>query len=263
MASCIFLALASQPLEKLLHIRPQLQWGPQIKFSLFFLPSWRAMCWGVGRDALREGPALSPALPLGPPPLVPTSGRGTDVWLVTSDGLAQSLYLFFQGHCGCQGPSVSFPHLSKLSCSQTSSPHGVLLCMEGCQQILTFPIPLAVHPLSTSGGFSKRTPHHSSTHTPILAHMAGMQVVSWVYRLGSIGFLFLLCWCGASWIIQWRHLPLGLDKEGHASSLSGSFIPPPFSQNKQHEGVFPGESGGDIAPPPPNMDIHPGTYQLP
>ena len=202
MVFLIFPTLISWLLKEVLHIGLQLQCRLQVTlqgrwFGLLTLLSWRAICWGMGRAALREGPVMPPALPLGPLSLlVPTSGRGMDIQPVPSNGPAQSLNLFFQGHHGCQGPLVGLTHLGKLSCSQMLPPMGFCFVWRGCQQIQTFPVPLVVCPLSTSGHFSKRTLHHLPTHLPILVHMVWIQAVSWVHRLGSISFLFLLCWCG-------------------------------------------------------------------
>ena len=56
---------------------------------------------------------------------------------------------------------------------------------------------------------------------------------------------------------------MGLSTEGHTNGLGGSFVPLPFFWNEWHEETFPGESGGSVAPLPPNVGIHPGTYQHP
>ena len=56
---------------------------------------------------------------------------------------------------------------------------------------------------------------------------------------------------------------MGLSMEGHATGLGRSFVLPPFSMTEQCEETFPGESGGGVAPPPPNVGIHLGTYQCP
>ena len=54
----------------------------------YVLGSW----WGC---SLVEPCGTSCSAPGPPPPLVPTSGRGTGIWMALSEGLAQPLYLFF------------------------------------------------------------------------------------------------------------------------------------------------------------------------
>ena len=62
---------------------------------------------------------------------------------------------------------------------------------------------------------------------------------------------------------QQRHLPADLNVGGHASSLGRSFVLPPFFLSEQHEETFLGESGGGVAPLPPNVGICPRTTQHP
>ena len=69
MVSLIFPTLDSQLLKEAFHIGLQLWWGSQVKlqgrwFSLLTLPPWGAICWGMGRAVLREGPVFSPLPPL-------------------------------------------------------------------------------------------------------------------------------------------------------------------------------------------------------
>ena len=118
--------------------------------------------------------------------------------------------------------------------------------------------PLAAHPLSASGSFSRRTLHPLLICLPIPAHMVEIWAISSVCRLGDRDPWSLLYWCGAQLRRQQRHQPVGLNAEGHASGLSRSFIPPPFSLNEQLEETFPVESEGSGY-----VGIHPGTHQCP
>ena len=102
-----------------------------------------------------------------------TLGMGVGIQLASGDGLAQPLY--FLGLFG--GPPLLqqahfwpkylvFPSVE--SCFASGE----------CQQVLTLPIPSAACPLSTLGGFSRRTPRPLSVHLSIQAHMVEIWAIS-------------------------------------------------------------------------------------
>ena len=100
-------------------------------------------------------------------------------------------------------------------------------------------------------------------HLPILVHTAERLVTFPVCRLDNRGPVSLLYWSEVQLIGWQRCLPVGPNMESCASSLSGSFAPPPFSQSEWPVGTSPAESGGSEAPPPPIVGIHLGTCQCP
>ena len=121
-----------------------------------------------------------------------------------------------------------------------------------CHWAPALPIHSAACPLSAS-----------SVHLPITACTAEIQANSYICTPGDRGPWPLLCWSGAPLIRWWRHLPADLDVGGHAGSLCGSFILPLFSSSEWLGETFLGESGGGVAPVPPNMVTHPRTSQHP
>ena len=123
--------------------------------------------------------------------------------------------------------------------------------------------PLVACPLSTSGSFSQRTLCPSLMHLSILVHMAEIWAIFSVCRPDNRDPRSLLLWFRVQLIRHWRCLPVGPNVEGHAGSLGGSFVPPPFFQSEQLEGKSPAESGGSVAPLPPIVGIYLETCQHP
>ena len=123
--------------------------------------------------------------------------------------------------------------------------------------------PLAAHPLSTSGSFSRRTLCPSLICLPIPVHTAEIQAIFSACRPDNGDPRSLLYWFRVQ-LIRWQgHLPVGPNLEGCAGSLSGSFARPPFSWSEWLEGTFPAGSGGGVAPPPSRADICLETYPCP
>ena len=124
-------------------------------------------------------------------------------------------------------------------------------------------LPFTAHPLSASGSFSERTLHLLSICLPVPVHLAEMQATSSDCRLGNRDHWSPLYWYGAL-LIRWqRCLAAGPTVEGQAGGLSRSFILPLFSPYERPKGTFPVESGVSVAPPHPNVGIHPGTCPHP
>ena len=123
--------------------------------------------------------------------------------------------------------------------------------------------PLAAHPLSTSGGFSKRTLYPLLTCLPVPVHTVAIWAIFSVCRPDDRDPRSLLYWFGVQ-LIRWqRHLPAGPNVESHAGSLGRSSVLPPFSQSEWLEGTSPAESGSSVAPLPSNVGIHLKTSQHP
>ena len=116
--------------------------------------------------------------------------------------------------------------------------------------------PLAAHPLSTLGSFSKRKLCPPPTCLPVLVHRAEILATFSFCRPDNRDPRSLLYWFRVQLIGWQRHLPVDPNVEGHASRLSRSFIVPPLSKSEWPVGTSPAESGGSVAPPPPNMGIH-------
>ena len=124
-------------------------------------------------------------------------------------------------------------------------------------------LPLAAHPLSATGGFSKRTLCPLLMHLPILVHMVEIQATFLVCRPHNRDPRSLLYWFRVKLIGWQRCLPAGPNAEDHAGSLGRSFLLPPFSQSEWLERTSPAESGGGVVPPPFNMGICLETCQHP
>ena len=122
--------------------------------------------------------------------------------------------------------------------------------------------PLVSCLLCASDSFSRMTLCPLLIYLPILVHMTEIWAIFLACRPDIGDPRSLLYWFGVQLIGWWRHRPVGPNAEGHASGLR-SFAPPPFSQSEQLEGTFPAESGGDVAPLPPRVDIHLETYPCP
>ena len=78
-----------------------------------------------------------------------------------------------------------------------------------------------------------------------------------------MSFQFLPWWSGSS-LPRWqRCLPAGPDVGGHAGSLSGPCILPPFSPNELLGETSLEGLGDDAIPPVPNVGTCPGTFLCP
>ena len=190
---------------------------------------------------------------------------GAGIWVVSSDRPAQPLYFFFQCNSGCQGPLVGLPCFSKFNFSWSASPPpwGSVLHQVSISKFWLSPSPwqLILFPPQAAFQRGHHIPHQFTCPFQPTWQRSG-QSPEFIYLVIEVPDLFS-AGTGPNCIGQQRHPPAGLNMGGHASSLDISFILPPFFCNKQHEEIFLGESGSGVAPPPPNVGIHPKTYQSP
>ena len=183
-------------------------------------------------------------------------------WWWTSSAFQSSPPMWQQLLGPFDGPPLPQQGLSWLKCPISSSV-GSCFSMAKCQQVLTLPVPLAALLLSTSGSFSRKTPHPWLVCFFIWAHMVGTPAIFKACTPGGTGLWSPPYWSRAPLCAQQRHPSAGLDVEGHASSLGRSYILPPFFLNEWLGGTSLGGSGTSATPVPPNVGTHPRTFWHP